>query len=62
VATGELSSKYGLDMEHFNYERDILKFPAGPDREGFKVNLMRDEVLSAEIRILAWLYHEFFGE
>ena len=28
----------------------------------FKVNFLDDCVLSAEIRILAWLYHEYFGE
>lgn len=58
----KISSKYGLSFENVSYEKEIEKIPEGKEREHFKMNFFEDNVLGAEIRILAWLYHEYFGE
>jgi hypothetical protein len=60
--TMEIAMKYSVNFESFIYGREIQKIPTGTEREWFKVNFLGDNVLSAEIRILAWLYHEYFGE
>ena len=62
MAAGNLASDCDLNMERFDYEREIEKIPPGIDRDRFKLNLMQDALLSAEIRILAWLYHAYFDE
>lgn len=62
VTAGELAREYNLDFEHFLYERELEKIPRGKEREMFKQNYLSDCVIGAEIRILAWVYHEFFGE
>ena len=62
ITAGEIATKYDLNFENLVYEREIEKIPAGTEREWFKINLLDDNVLGAEIRILAWLYHEYFGE
>jgi hypothetical protein len=62
LTAGNLASDYDLNMERFDYEREIEKIPPGIDRDQFKVNLMQDALLSAEIRILAWIYRTYYGE
>lgn len=62
ITAGEIAAKYDLNFENFVYEREIEKIPVGTEREWFKINFLDDNVLGAEIRILAWLYHEYFGE
>lgn len=59
---GNIGDKYHLNFENFVYEKEIEKIPEGSDREWFKLNFLDDNVLGAEIRILAWLYHEYYGE
>lgn len=60
--TMEIGLKYSVDFQNFVYEREIRKIPVGPKRELFKVNYLSDNVLASEMRILAWLYHKYFGE
>jgi len=62
ITAGNIATKYDLNFEKFVYEREIEKIPDGTEREWFKRNFLDDNVLGAEIRILAWLYHEYFGE
>jgi len=62
ITAGQIATKYDFNAARFVYEKEIEKIPAGEEREHFKVNFLQDNVLSAEIRILAWLYHEYFGE
>jgi hypothetical protein len=62
TTAGEIATKYDLNFENFVYERKIEKIPARTEREWFKINYLDDNVLGAEIRIFAWLYHEYFGE
>lgn len=62
VAYGDIGIKYDFDMDHFVYEKEIKKIPDGWERVLFKTNFLSDNVLAAEMRILAWLYHDYFGE
>lgn len=62
ITAGEIAIKYDLNFKKFNYEKEIQKIPAGTERELFKQNLMDDNILGAELRILGWLYHEWFGD
>lgn len=62
ISAHEIATKYNLIFDNFVYEREIKKIPRGPEREWFKVSFLADNVLGAEIRILMWLYHEYFGE
>lgn len=62
TTTAERGLKYSVDFQNFVYKREIQKFPVGPERELFKLNYLSDNVLASEMRILAWLYHEYFGE
>ena len=62
ITSSETAIKYNLKATRFVYEKEIEKIPPGEEREHFKVNFLHDNVLGAEIRILAWLYHDYFGE
>lgn len=62
VIVGEMGIKYNFDFNHFVYEKEIEKIPDGWERTSFKTNFLSDNVLSAETRILAWLYHNYFDE
>ncbi|VVB94705.1 Uncharacterised protein [uncultured archaeon] len=62
ITSGEIAYKYNLNFKKFVYEKEIQKIPAGKERELFKQNFMDDDILGAELRILGWLYHEWFGD
>jgi hypothetical protein len=61
-AAGEISVKYDLNFENFIYKVEIDKISDENDKEIFKQNYLADNVIGAEIRILAWLYYEYFNE
>lgn len=42
LAAGNLASDYDLNMERFDYEREVEKIPPGSDRDRFKASLMQD--------------------
>lgn len=58
----EIAMRYNIDFDSFVYERELDKIPEGTEREWFKLSLLDDSVLSAEMRILGWVYYIFFGE
>jgi hypothetical protein len=62
VTYAEIGIKYDIDMNNFVYRKEIEKIPEGSERMLFKGNFLSDNVLAAEIRILAWLYYNYFGE
>jgi len=62
ITGGEIAIRYNLNFQNFEYEKEIEKIPLGFEREKFKINLLNDNVYGAEIRILAWLFHEYFGK
>jgi len=59
---GEIVVKYDLEVEPFHYETEMVKIPTEKEKELFKVNFLADTVIGAELRILGWLYHKYFGE
>ena len=59
---GRMAAKYGWNAEGFVYQREIEKIPAGDERVTFKMNFLDDTVGSAELRLLAWLYGQYFGD
>lgn len=62
IKSAEIVRKYNLDTEHFIYHREITKITNEKDLVDFKKNFLQDNVLGAEIRILAWLYLNYFNE
>lgn len=62
IICGQISMKYDLNFESFIYDKEIIKIPEGEEREQFKQYFLEDNIIGGEIRILAWLYHEYFGE
>ena len=62
MIAGELGQKYNLNLGDSSYEEEIKKISDEKDLESFKQNYFSDNILGAELRILAWLYHEYFGE
>lgn len=59
---GEIAIKYNMNLERYIYEKEIAKIPNEKESSWFKLNYLSDNVLSAEGRILAWLYKEYYGE
>lgn len=62
IASGKIGVKYNLNFDKFIYENEVQKIPEGEERDIFKKNFLDDNVISAEQRILAWLYNEWFEE
>jgi hypothetical protein len=63
MCAGEIVVKYNLQVEgRFNFEKEISKVPNGPEKERFKQCWLNDFILGTELRMLAWIYGQFFGE
>lgn len=62
VVYGEIGIKYKMDFNNFVYEKEVEKIPDEWERVVFKTNFLSDNVLVAETRILAWIYHDYFNE
>jgi hypothetical protein len=60
--TEEISSAYKLDMkETKSIVEESKKIPASQTREAFLIDCWLESLCTAEIRVLGWLYREFFG-
>jgi len=57
---GETAASYGLSGNPLK-AKEIEKIPAGWRQEQFKKNLLEVNILTAEMRILGWIYHQWFG-
>ncbi|GEM_PF-2634772 len=57
---GETAARYGLSGNPLE-AKEIEKIPAGWRQEQFKKNLLEVNILTAEMRILGWIYHLWFG-
>lgn len=62
MASTKIAYKYDLDLEQFDYDVEIEKIPKGAERECYKENLLTDNVIGAELRILGWLYQVWFND
>lgn len=62
IAIGSLSKKYSINELEKNWSEEIKKITNNEDMESFKTNYVADTLLSAEVRILAWIYKELFNK
>jgi len=59
--TEEISSAYDLDMKSGSVVQESEKIPAKKTREAFLIDCWLESLCTAEIRVIGWLYREFFG-
>jgi hypothetical protein len=61
-ATEEMTAAYGLDMNATaSVVKEAAKIPAATARADFLINCWLEVLCTAEIRVLGWLYQEFYG-
>jgi len=60
-ATENLSSAYALEMNQTSIVAEAAKIPATSSRDDFLINCWLETLCTAEIRVLGWLYREFYG-
>jgi hypothetical protein len=61
-STEKLSSEYQLDMTAAqSIVQESQKIPAAVTRMNFLIDCWVESLCTAEIRVLGWLYQEFFG-
>ncbi|HYW73883.1 MAG TPA: hypothetical protein VE961_22865 [Pyrinomonadaceae bacterium] len=60
--TEEVSSAYNLDMKDAeSVVAESQKIPAAKSREAFLIDCWVESLCTAEIRVLGWLYREFYS-
>jgi len=61
-STEEISSAYQLEMQSTaSIVKEAGKIPAATTRNGFLIDCWLEALCTAEIRVLGWLYREFYG-
>jgi hypothetical protein len=60
-ATEGLASEYSLAMNEASIVTESSKIPAAAIRTDFLINCWLETLCTAEIRVLGWLYREFYG-
>jgi hypothetical protein len=61
MAPESLSSAYGLDMNETSVVAESAKIPAASTRTDFLINCWLETLCTAEVRVLGWLYREFYN-
>ena len=60
--TEEISTTYGLEMTgNRSIVAESRKIPAAKTRDSFLIDCWLESLCTAEIRVLGWLYREFYG-
>ena len=60
--TEDISAAYQLDLKQVNsIVAESGKIPASKTRDAFLIDCWLESLCTAEIRVLGWLYQEFFG-
>ncbi|HYX27177.1 MAG TPA: hypothetical protein VE863_01325 [Pyrinomonadaceae bacterium] len=60
--TEEVSMSYGLEMQNnSSIVVESQKIPAAKTRDAFLIDCWLESLCTAEIRVLGWLYREFYG-
>ena len=60
--TEEISSAYQLDLKQAtSIVKEAEKIPAAKTRSAFLIDCWLESLCTAEVRVLGWLYREFFG-
>lgn len=63
ICAGEIAVRHNFRVEgRFNFQRELRKVPPGSERETFKNCWLNDAVLGTELRIIAWMYEQLYGE
>jgi len=62
ITVGLISKEYGIGDLDGKWESEINKIKDKSKKENFKINYVNDTLLSAEMRILAWIYKELFNK
>jgi hypothetical protein len=61
-ATEDLTAAYNLDMNtSASVVKEAAKIPSANARADFLINCWLEALCTAEIRVLGWLYQEFYG-
>jgi hypothetical protein len=61
-ATEQTSSVYRLDLsDSTSIVRESEKIPAAHSRQSFLIDCWLETLCTAEVRVLGWLYREFYG-
>lgn len=60
-STEDLASAYQLDMNGQSIVSQAEKIPAASSRRAFLIDCWLETLCTAEIRVLGWLYQEFYG-
>jgi len=61
-ATEDVTAAYDLDMNTTDsVVKEAAKIPAANARADFLINCWLEALCTAEIRVLGWLYQEFYG-
>lgn len=62
IAYGTIAQKYNINDLEKNWEEKINRLTSEKEKESFKTNYVSDTLLSAEVRIIAWIYKELFNK
>jgi len=60
-ATEDFAGEYSLSMSETSIVTESEKIPAASIRADFLINCWLESLCTAEIRVLGWLYREFYG-
>ncbi|HKP37518.1 MAG TPA: hypothetical protein VJT71_11735 [Pyrinomonadaceae bacterium] len=60
-ATENLAGEFSLSMSENSIVAESAKIPAASIRADFLINCWLESLCTAEIRVLGWLYLEFYG-
>lgn len=60
-ATENVAQAYALEMNQASVVAEAANIPAASERADFLFNCWVETLCTAEIRVLGWLYQEFYG-
>jgi len=60
-ATENIAQAYALEMNQASVVAEAAKIPAASERSDFLFNCWVESLCTAEIRVLGWLYQEFYN-
>ena len=60
-AAEDVTSAYQLDLNSASVIAEARKIPAVNSRTDFLINCWLEALCTAEVRVLGWLYREFYG-
>lgn len=60
-ATEDVSQAYDLEMDQISVVAESAKIPAASERAEFLFNCWVETLCTAELRVLGWLYREFYN-